>query len=200
MSTTASHSPESSWWKRLTIRAFFIGFGFAVACVLAVAGYFVYQHHEDTKAWTSPMNASFTGMDIRQPENEIVMDFRYSIENTTNKDYRFPFGSSIMILLPNGNGYRRGEKAHVTWENDVFIPAKQKVNINIAWTLTATDYTMPPANDSPKVVRFVSQRLIENGGFAIFDERNRYRVDLPDVWKDWPDIKELMAEDGKKQP
>jgi hypothetical protein len=197
MSTPPNNFPQSTWWKRLAVRAFFIGFGFAVAFALAVAGYFGYKHHEETKAWMSPLKASFTGADIKQPENEFVMEFQYSIENTTNKDYRFPSGSSIMILLPKGAGYRSGDKAHITWDNDVFIPAKQKVNINIVWTLTAADYTLPPPNDNPKMVRFASQRLIENGGFAIFDERNRYRVDLPEVWTDWPDVKKILDEKAK---
>ena len=32
-------------------------------------------------------------------------------------------------------------------------------------------------------------------GFAIFDQKNRYRTDLPEVWNDWPDVKKILEKD-----
>jgi hypothetical protein len=191
--STQSFSHQSSWWKRVAVRAFFFGFGLFAACVLAIAGYFIYQHHEETKPWMSPMKATFTGLDTRQPKDAVVFEFQYAIENPTDKDYRFPYDATIMLLLPNGGGYKSGEKANVTWDKNVFIPARQKVNITVVWTVTSADYAIPAKE--AEYVPFFSKRLIENAGFAIFDPKNRYRTDLPEVWHDWQDVKKILDKD-----
>jgi hypothetical protein len=190
---TQSFSHQSSWWKRVAVRAFFFGLGLFAACVLAIAGYFIYQHHEETKPWISPMRATFTGLDTRRPKDAVVFEFQYAIENTTDKDYQFPYNAAIMMLLPNGAGYKSGEKANVTWDKNVFIPARQKVNITVVWTVTSADYTIPARE--AEYVPFFSKRLIENAGFAIFDQKNRYRTDLPEVWRDWQDVKKILDKD-----
>ena len=193
MSTPTHSSYQASWWKRVAVRAFFVGFGLFTACALAIAGYFIYQHHEETIPWTSPMKATFTGLDTRQPKDAVVFEFQYAIENTTDKDYQFPYNAAIMLLLPKGAGYRSGEKANVTWDKNVFIPARQKVNITVVWTVTSADYTLP--TKEAEFVPFSSKRLIENAGFAIFDQKNRYRTDLPRVWDDWPDVKKTLEKE-----
>jgi hypothetical protein len=194
MSTsTQPSSGQSSWWKRVVVRAFFVGVGLFAACALAITGYFIYEHHEETKPWISPMKAAFTGLDTRQPKDAVVFEFQYAIENTTDKDYQFPYDAAIMMLLPSGAGYKSGEKANVTWDKSVFIPARQKVNITVVWTVTSADYTLP--TKETENVPFFSKRLVENAGFAIFDQKNRYRTDLPAVWNDWPDVKKILEKD-----
>jgi hypothetical protein len=133
MSTPAQPSPQPSWWKRAAVSAFFVGFGLLAASALAIAGYFIYQHNEETKPWTFPMKAAFTGLDTKESKDAVVFEFQYAIENTTNKDYQFPYDTTIMMLLPSGAGYKNGEKANVTWDKNVFIPASQKVNITVVW-------------------------------------------------------------------
>ena len=143
------------------------------------------------------MKATFTGLQLRRATDAITAEFQYAIENTTNKDYRFPFDSTIMMLLPEGQGYKSGEQAHITWEHSAFIPSKNKVNVTVVWSFTSTDFTLPPENSS-KVVPFVDKRLTENDGFAIFDQKNRYRIDLPNVWKDWAEIKKFLDDEKQK--
>jgi len=139
------------------------------------------------------MKATFTGMSMRQPEGAVVLEFQYAIQNTTSKDYEFPYNSKIMMLLPNGSGYKSGEKANVTWDKNVFIPAGQTVNTTVVWTVTSADYTLPTKEE--QFVPFTSQRLTENSGFAIFDQDNRYRTEFPEVWNDWPDVKNILRKD-----
>jgi hypothetical protein len=190
---TQPSSDQQSWWKRVALRAFFVGFGLFAASTLAITGYFIFQHHEETKPWISPMKATFTGLDTRQPKDSVVFEFQYAIENSTDKDYQFPYDASIMMFLPNGAGYKSGEKANVTWDKNVFIPARQRVNITVVWTLTSADYTLP--TKEAENVPFFKKRLVEIAGFAIFDQKNRYRTDLPEVWSDWRDIKRLLEKD-----
>jgi hypothetical protein len=190
---TQPSSDQSSWLKRVAVRAFFVGFGLFAAGAFAIIGYFIYQHHEEAKPWISPMKATFTGLDTKQPKDAVVFEFQYAIENTTDKDYQFPYDAAIMMLLPSGAGYKSGEKANVTWDKNVFIPARQKINITVVWTVTSADYTLP--TKEAEFVPFFSKRLIENAGFAIFDQKNRYRTDLPEVWNDWPDVKKTLEKD-----
>jgi hypothetical protein len=184
-------------WKRIALRAFSFGAGVGVVAMLAVTGLFLFRYHEETKPWTTPMKATFTGSTIRQPTGEVDVELDYAIENPTTKDYQIPFGSSVMVLLPDGNGYRTGEQAHVTLDNLPFIPSKQKVNVSISWALKSDDYTLP-AKELANVVPFVSKRMMEIDGFSVFDHDNRIRIDFPNVWKDWPDIKKAQAEQKSK--
>ena len=184
-------------WKKIAVRAFAFGFGSAAFVALVVAGYFLYRHHEKVKPWTSPMRATFTGSEIKQPKDAVILQIDYAIENPTNKDYQVPLGSSIMLLLPDGNGYRTGEQAKVTFEPVPFIPSKQKVNVTITRTFKSEDYTLP-SDGLPKLVAFINKRMMEMDGFSVFDRENRIRIDFPNAWKDWPDIKKLR-EDEKSQ-
>lgn len=184
-------------WKKIGIRAFAFGFGSSAFLALVVAGYFLYRHHEEVKPWKSPMRATFTGSEIKQPKDAVVLQIDYAIENPTNKDYQVPFGSSIMMLLPDSNGYRTGEQANVTFEPVPFIPSKQKVNVTITRTFKSEDYTLP-SDELPKLVTFISKRMTEMDGFSIFDRENRIRIDFPNAWKDWPDIKKSQSEQTKK--
>lgn len=186
-------------WKRIAIRFFSFGFGAAAFFGLVIAGYFVYRHHEEVKPWTSPMRATFTGSEIKQPKDAVVLQIDYAIENPTIKDYQVPFGSSIMLVLPDGNGYRTGEQANVTFEPLPFIPTKQKVNVTITRTFKSEDYTLP-SQELPKLAAFVNKRMMEMDGFSVFDRENRIRIDFPNAWKDWPDIKKLTTEQKSEQP
>ncbi len=139
------------------------------------------------------MKGTFTGLNTRQPKDAVVFEFQYVIENTTDKDYQFPSDAGIMMLLPRGAGYKSGDKANVTWDKNVFIPARQKVNVTVVWTVTSTDYALPAKE--AEFVPFFSKRLVENAGFAIFDQKNRYRTDLPEVWNGWPDVQKILEKD-----
>lgn len=194
-SPAPQNRPVKWWWKALAIRALFFGLGMATLFALVLGGFLFYQHRQETKPWASPMQAKFTGMDIKRPSDDtILVEAQYAIENTTAKDYRLPYNSTVMLLLPNGQGYRSGEQAHVDLDRNLFIPAKQKVNINLTWSLQSVDYTLPPTNDLSKETGFVDRRLSESDGFAIFDQTNRYRIDLPNAWNDWPSVKKIRDE------
>jgi hypothetical protein len=69
-----------------------------------------------------------------------------------------------------------------------------RVNINLTWSLQSSDYTLSPAKDLSKESSFVDGRLTENDAFAIFDQTNRYGIDLPNAWNDWPDVKKIRNE------
>ena len=187
------------WWKPLAIRAFFVGLGVASLFALVVGGFLLYQHRQETKPWASPMRATFTGMDIKRPSDAtIVVDAQYVIENPTEKDYRLPYDATVMLLLPDGQGYKNGEQAHVDLDRNLFIPAKHKVNVNLAWSLQSSDYTLPPTSNLSKETAFVDRRLTETEGFAIFDRTNRYRIDFPNAWRDWPEVKKIRDEEKSR--
>lgn len=184
-------------WKRLAVRTFSFGLGFGLVIAVLIVANLIYKHYEETRPWTSPMRATFTGLQIRQPAGMINIEFDYAIENPSNKDYRIPAGSAILMRLPNGNGYAGNEQAHVSLKNDTFVPSKQKVNIRVLWSLRSEDYTLP--SEDSKVTLFADRMLTGNDGFAIFDHDNRFRTELPNVWKDWDGVKKILEEQKLKQ-
>jgi hypothetical protein len=177
-------------WRKIALRAFSFGVGAGLVCAILVAGIFIYDSHQQNRPWASPMRTTFTGLQIRQPAGGFNLEFDYAIENPTDKDYRMSSYSSVLMRLPDGQGYASGEQAHVSLENDANIPSKQKVNVRVLWSFRSDDYTLPD-NDS-KATTFADKSLAGSDGFSIFDNINRYRIDLPNVWKDWPRVKTLM--------
>jgi hypothetical protein len=103
--------------------AFSFGLGFGL--VIVVAG-ILYKYRQETRPWTSPMRATFTGLQLRQPTGMVNLEFDYAIENPTNKDYKIPSGSSVLMRLPDGNEYAGAEQAHVSLENENLIQATRK--------------------------------------------------------------------------
>ena len=71
-----------------------------------------------------------------------------------------------------------------------FIPPHGKVSIEITVSYEYPNgFTTADKGDMTKVSLSVDRRLKEFAGVVLFDQNQRYRIDLPNDWKNWNEMK-----------
>jgi hypothetical protein len=160
------------------------GFGTAVGLALLVAGFIWYSHRpRPEKPWNeSAIKATYTDASFSIQSDQALGDFRYSLQNTTDRDYRLPADAKVMMRLSKDMSYRDVSK--MAWDHALYIPAGQKVNVSIKLPIMYSDFnfTKAMADDEKQLVPFMDRRMSEIDGFALFDLTNRYKVDFPSGW------------------
>jgi len=173
-----------STWKRLLLRGIGAGAGFAITLSAIVGIWLWYSNRPKPEMpWnTSAIKATSTRLLYSIEQDKLVGDFRYSLENTTKRDYRLPANADLMVRLAQDMSYRNA--SNMSFERDLYIPAGQKVNISITLPVMYSDFNFSreKANDEKQLSVFVDRRLAEIDGFALFDPTNRYKVDFPNGW------------------
>jgi hypothetical protein len=177
-------TPMPSKWKAVLLRSIGAGVGFALA-LSAIAGLaFWYSHRpKPEKPWNqSAIKVSATGTEFSVQGDRLVCDFRYSLQNTTDKDYKLPSGGKLMERLAQDMSYRNAP--NLTLEQNLYIPSGQTVNISIVLPIMYSDFdfSQQKANDEKQLSAFVDRRLAEIDGFVLFDPTSRYKVDFPNGW------------------
>jgi uncharacterized lipoprotein YbaY len=182
--TVNSTDPNSPSWKITTLRFAAFGAGFAVMLCVIAGGASWYSHRpKPEKPWNRvALKASSTDTMFTVQSDRAVGDFRYSIENTTDKDYRLPADAKIMVRLAKDMSYR--DAPNMTWEQSLYIPAGQRVNVSITLPIMYSDFNFSKekADDEKQLSVFMDRRLAEIDGFVLFDSTNRYKVDFPNAW------------------
>lgn len=175
-------SPSS--WKIAVLKFAAFGAGFVITLCIIAGGVMWYSHRpRPEKPWNqTAIKAAPTGTTFSIQSDRAVGDFRYSLQNTTDKDYRIPVDAKIMVRLPEDMSYK--DAANMNWDHDLYIPAGQKVNIGISLPIMYSDFnfTKAMADDEKQLGPFMDRRLSEIDGFALFDPTNRYKVDFPNGW------------------
>jgi hypothetical protein len=194
-------SPSISGWKKLAIRAFFGGVGFAFALAI-IAGAAVWYHNrpESPKPWnTTALKAKFDTMGIwtghQTDDYSYPVAFYYNVQNNTDRNFKIDNSTlTKMAVLPNGNvlskefgNYQDGD---VTVEGPPFIPAggTARIVLRVSYYYP-DDFTKADQADVKKVIATFNHRLTELNGFVLFDEVDHYRIDLPEGWKQMPGVK-----------
>ena len=72
----------------------------------------------------------------------------------------------------------------MTWDQNLYIPAGQKVNISVTLPIMYSDFNFSKekAHDEKQLTPFMDRRLAEIDGFVLFDPTNRYKIDFPNGW------------------
>jgi hypothetical protein len=196
-----AESPSITGWKKLAVRAFFGGAGFA--CTLAViAGAALWYHNrpERPKPWNNTAlkatfdTIGFTTGSTKDPDSYAV-SFYYNVKNNTDRNYVINGSAlALMAVLTDGNAlskefgsYQSGDAAV---DGPAFIPPGGTARITMRVSYFYPDeFTQADKNDMKKVIPSLNRRLKELSGFVVFDEQNHYRIDLPEGWKDMPGVK-----------
>jgi len=182
--------------KRLVIVCASFGAGFAIC--LTVVWFGVEWYKSRPQSWnTSALKGTFEGMEFKtQPrESSYLVTFLYDIENHTNKTYEVnPRNLALLAVLSDGNAFSKEAGSYQTSapiiEGTDFIPAKGKARFRITVAYEyPSDATMKDKDDTAKVAKSVNRRLREFSGFVAFDQINHYRIELPEGWKKWEDVK-----------
>jgi hypothetical protein len=194
-------SPSISGWKKLAIRAFFGGIGFAFALAI-IAGAAVWYHNrpERPKPWnTTALKATFDTIEITTGgpslKDSYIVNFYYDVQNNTDKNYQINASSlTLMAVLTDGNALSKQfgtyQSGDAIVDGPAFIPSggTARMEVRVSY-LYPDEFTDAEKQKVKKVVPNLNRRLKELSGFVIFDEQNHYRVDLPEGWKQMPGVK-----------
>src|SRR5271156_484287 len=128
-----AESPLISGWKKLAIRAFFGGAGFAVALAILAGAALWYQNRpEPPKPWNSTaLKATYDTMEFTVGSSKDIYSFPtifyYNVLNNTDRTYQINSSTLVsMAMLAGGNAlskefghYQSGDAAV---DGPAFIP------------------------------------------------------------------------------
>jgi hypothetical protein len=201
-----SELPKTNIWKKIAIRAFFGGIGFAVAGTAIVGGLIWYSDRPkptppwDKAALKATWDTMQVGMGGKDPTSYSIKFF-YKVQNTTKQNYDFSASAfTPMAVLTDGRllskdfGYRTSGPPVI--DGPTFIPpgVTARVTVEISY-LYPDGFTDADKQSFDKVIVSVDNKLKELDSFVLFDQMNHYEIDLPEGWKDVDGVKE-----GTKPP
>jgi|SRR5580704_9071164 hypothetical protein len=200
-----AESPSISGWKKLAIRAFVGGAGFACAlAIIAGAALWYHNRPEGPKPWNATaLQAKYRGLELTTGSTKdptaYSVSFYYDVKNNTDRNYAINTSAlTPMAVLTDGNAlskefghYQSGEAAV---DGPAFIPpgGTARVLVRVSY-FYPDEFTQADKDDAKKVFPSVDRRLKELSGFVVFDEQNHYRIDLPEGWKNWEGVKESKS-------
>lgn len=180
-------------WKKVFLRSAGFGAGFAVALAVMIG---IFAWNESRPKPPRPWDASAIKAKYYRvsTSSDSQLEFEYILENTTDLDYKLEEYSGARIagrLGDTGGFVGFGDKENIKLEVPVYIPAHNKTRITVK--LPAYGYEKRyPGNTATQeeihayyvgVAEHVSAKLANLNGFSIFDDGNRYQIDLPNGWK-----------------
>jgi hypothetical protein len=183
-------------WKRIVLASASFGVGFAIA--ISAIWVCVVWYKSRPQPWIdTALKGHFEGLSFKtQPhEGSYVVEFLYNVENHSGRTYEFnPTNLAVLAVLTEGNALSKEAGEYQTSDTTIdgtdFIPAqgKARFRIRVSYQYPPT-FTEKDKDDAEKVSKSVDRRLREISGFAIFDHVNHYRIDMPEGWKNWKDVK-----------
>jgi hypothetical protein len=183
-------------WKRLVLVSVSFGVGLAITVALIWGGINWYETHA---SWnTTALKGTFgtMGLNTEPSKDSYAVEFEYDVQNTTSKNYQFNATAfTVMAYLSDGNVLSKQagnyQTSDISIEGPPFIPSHSKARVTLRTTYQyPTEFTAADKNNIEKVGKSVDRRLKEFNGFALFDQQNHYRIELPEGWKNWPDVSE----------
>lgn len=179
--TSPALEPKRQTAKKWFFRAAGFGAGFAVAIAVIVGIFAWYSSRpKPEKPWnTKAITAAYEGLASREEEKSIYLMLTYSLENTTDSDYRIPGNTKMMLRRNKGNLEEVG-KDLVIW--DTFIPSHHKVVYKFSVPVGDIFDVVKANKNESEMIKFLSEQLKQIDGFVMFDELNRYEIVFPSGW------------------
>lgn len=149
-----------------------------------------------------------------QPDSKL--EFEYVLENRTDKDYELQKYSATKIaarLEDTDSLTGFADENEIVLKLPVFVPAHQKTRITISMPgygfspltpLTSSSTPEERHKRRAEIAAYVTKRMSNLNGFVLFDESNRYQVELPNGWKketetSEPKVTDKQSAQPKKQ-
>ena len=140
---------------------------------------------------------------MQQVGEQLNFTLQYTLTNNTNCEYTVPAAGVgvLMRQIPEKGGFDRIDDA--SWETNLVIPPKQTMDVRFVVPYRFADFgtsaqelngsawspvgvtkmeDLAPAG----LTKFAGLRLKNIDGFAFFDYSRRYRILLPNGWKNFP--------------
>jgi len=182
----SSEPPRPSWnWKRLALKWLAFGIGVALGAA-AIIGSLVWYTSRPTppKPWDTRALVAGHPPGFSVTDDGKRIRFSYPVENRTEEDYKVELAGEVKILVKTEDGGFSqplpDEAKHL--EVPIFIPAKQTGTIVVFLSVSGIPTKEPNEADKEyheRIRTFCNDRLKGVYGLALFDETNRYRIDLP---------------------
>jgi hypothetical protein len=178
-----------NWRKFLLIG---VGWGLGTAAGLAaIIGCFIwYQSRpEPLKNWnTTAILSSDAAPTFGSGDDGNKVTFTYTLQNTTDADYEIGTDTEVRITFKNTDGSLTEPlpKEVAALRRPVFVPAKQKAMTRLSIVFGKVPQKSAHETDDQyheKLRGFLIEEMGDTG-FVIFDERNRYQINLPAVRKE----------------
>lgn len=175
-----------SGWKRVLLKAFGFGAGFALVCLAAV-GAWVWKSNrpKPPQPWNSrAVTATYEFVTSEGEPQHIV--FAYTLQNNTGQDYRLAGQEDLELvnkLLTEKSIYRPTEESPEI-RFPVFVPANGRTTFLFD---EPSEYAGKKPDKDPErhradVQEFVKENYRNVNGFILFDHTHRYQIDLPKGW------------------
>jgi hypothetical protein len=180
-----------STWKSILLKAFGFGAGFALTLSL-IGGLWAWRDSwpKPPKPWNK--QAITAEYDYVLPEGDKDnLVFRYILQNNTDFDYRVDSDAGINIAnkMKRENGLGTFASHYITSEYPIFVPAKSRasVSLRIPYPYPIKEKEDPTSDERKQyrtdVAQFVTHKLSNLDGFALFDTSNRFEIDFPNGWE-----------------
>ena len=169
-----------------------LGLGFGVV-LLGRAGFASWREAHPLPWNTTAITAAFDYIDAEGSDNKLV--FCYILENHTDLDFRMASPSDISVLarLRDQNSLVAGHPGEtIARELPLFLPARERVRFRLHLGTVGYSYEdkKPLPSDDGKdrderhraLAAYVSRKLPNVAGFALFHEGFRYQIELPKGW------------------
>lgn len=180
-------------WKRPLLIGVGWGVGTAVGLVVLLGAFFWYESRpkppKPPKPWDSvSIKAQYDDAGTEGDKNYVV--FNYTLENTTDFDYRVEDAHNITTsakLHEQNNLSPFGEAGKIDYP--IFVPAKKRVRfaIHINYRYPVKQKENPNLEERIKyreaVEKYVMDEFSNLDGFDLLDETNRYEIIFPSGWK-----------------
>ena len=173
-------------WQRLALISFWGGMGFALGLCLVLAAIVWFNGRpRPPKPWntTAIVAQQYPGVSLGGGEKKGI-ELTYTLENTTDTDYRIEYDSRPAILSRT----KWGTLSELIPDNaasinkPIFIPARQKAFLTL--TLRIPGIPERKTFDSDEQYRetlsgFLQERLRNVASFSVFDVSSGYQIKLP---------------------
>ncbi len=175
--------------KRLVIIGISFGMGFAVTLSIIIGAFF--WHQSRPRPWnTKAIIAIYDHVDTEGVDNNFV--FYYTLHNATEYDYKISNLSDVitMAVLKKQNSLS-GSPNDEFFKPDcpIFIPVKQRIRFAIHLKHPFDNKLKEGATKEERkkyreyLEKYADEQFSNLGGFVLFDEANRYQINLACGWK-----------------
>jgi len=133
-----------------------------------------------TNSWNSrAIESTLAGVRVREVDSaHAAVVFSYDLDNRTGTDYRLASGPNVVImsrLKPNGI---LTAAQQVSLDSAAFVPANDRTRISLEMSHPFEWPTQRDSSTDRQLRQFVAEQVAGLQGFVLFDQANRYQIEL----------------------
>jgi len=200
-----------STWKRILLQA--AGFGAGAGLTVAIfLGLFVWYKSRPVKPKPWDHGAIIAQFYRVSTEGDSKLEFEYVLQNKTDKDYELQTFSAPKVAAKLEDtkslaGFANQDQFSI--KLPIFVPAHENTRISITLPSYGFSSQIRLTNSSSDEERkkyyaaveaHVARKMSNLDGFVLFDESNRYEIELPNGWRKEFEENERKSKEKQGKP